>query len=267
MKSKVALAVAIALAVLAAVGIHTYLRRETQRTVQTRKTVSVLVAVKPIRKGVKLTGDMVIDKEVDQFAVQDGRTLLSRDAERVLGQTILADVHPGEPLLWSHLKSESSTENPASGLTPGYRQITIPVDKVTGCAGRLLPGTMVDVIATLRVRRESGSAIDPVTQTVLTSMRVVATDLNVQERYEFLSARERRDFAAYSTVTLRALPLQANLLAFLTEQGKLHLVIRGPDDPTGQDPSKLDKVSLDNLDALMKKASDEKPPAIKAPEH
>ncbi len=264
MKSKVALAVAIALAVLAAVGIRAFLTRAKHEFRGEQKMVPVLIAAKNITKGNPVYSDMVTKDNFDQRVVQDGRTVFPSQLGKIVGKTILKDVRAGEPILWSYFSTRAEKKDPARGLPLGYRQITIPVDKVTGCAGRLLPGTVVDVLATLRVPRDARGAVEPVTQIVLTNMRVEAPDLRSREGYTFLSAREQRDYAAYSTVTLRALPLQATLLAFLADQAKIHLVIRSPDDPTGQDPTKLEKVTLDQLDALIEKASKAKPLAAES---
>lgn len=263
MKSKVALAVAVALALLTAVSIRAYIGKKTDTAGAKRKTVKVLTAAKNLKKGEIVYGDSIGELEVDQRQVSDGRTMLASDAGKILDRKtkVLSNVRKGVFLRWSFFSEESQPEDPARGTPEGFRQVTIPVDKVTGCAGRLLPGTIVDVLVTLRVRRDANSSVEPVTQTVLTGMRIVATDLHARQVHQFLSARERRDFATYSTVTLRVLPLQATLLAFLADQGKLHLVIRGPDDATGMDPSKIDKITLDNLDTLIQKAAREKPPA------
>ena len=261
MKSKVALAVALALAILAAVGIRAYLRQEQEKIQGTRKTVPVLFSVKNIQKGKLVTSDMLEVREVDQQLVQDRRPVFPEQMTNILGKPAQKAIAAGEMLFWAYFISETGDENPAATLTPGYRQITIPVDKVTGLAGRLLPGTHVDVLVTLRVRQGDTSSIEPVTQTALTGVQVVATDLNVRRPSEFLSSRERKDFAAYSTVTLKVLPLQAEVLAHLAEQGKIHLVIRSADDPTGRDPSDLPpKVSSDNLDEMIKRAAQEQPP-------
>jgi len=260
-KSKIALAVAVALALLTAVSIRAYIRQKTDTAGAKRKTVKVLVAAKSLKKGDTVYNDSISELEVDQLQVSDGRTLLASDARRILKRKVLSNVQKGVFLKWSFFSTESQREDPARDTPEGFRQVTIPVDKVTGCAGRLLPGTIVDVLVTLRVRRDANSPVEPVTQTVLTGMRIIATDLHARQVHQFLSARERRDFATYSTVTLRVLPLQATLLAFLADQGKMHLVIRGPDDGTGMDPSKIDKITLDNLDTLIQKAAREKPPA------
>lgn len=262
MKSKVALIVAICLAFLAAIGIKVYLSRQKQDAAKAVKTVPVLFAAKEIKKGTAVSTEMVMIKDVPQTGVQDGRTLVREDLSQVLRKRVMVDVHEGEQLLWSDFIGQPGVEDVQSDLGPGYRRVTIPVDKVTGCAGLLLPGSVVDIYVALRVRTNPNGPIEPVTQLVMTGMKVVATDLNVRVPSAFLSERDRRDFAAYSTVTLRALPLQANLLVFLAEQGKIHLVTRSPDDPTMQDPSKVDKVNFDNLDTIIKKAAEEKPPAL-----
>jgi pilus assembly protein CpaB len=264
-KSKVALGVAIALAIIAAIGIKTYLEREKQSIKGSQRTVPVMIAARNMRKGDVLTNDMITEEQFDVRMVKHGRVIFPRDLPKVLGQKLTADVKAEEPMLWSYFQTRSGIEDPAVGLTPGYRQITIPVDKVTGCAGRLLPGTIVDVLVTLRVRDERSSQIKPITQTVLTNMRVMATDLHSMEVTRFLSSRQRRDFASYSTVTLRTLPLQSNLLAFLADQGKMHLIIRGPADPTATDPSKIEKVTMDNLDSVIQKAAKEELPVIPPP--
>ncbi len=262
MKSKVALAVAIALAIIAAIGIRSYLFQKEQAMRGKQTLVPVVVAATNIRSGETLRTNMVIDDQFDVRMVKHGGVILTSDLPRVLGQPLTSNVQADEPLLWSHFRSRSIIENPAAGLPVGYRQIAIPVDKVTGAAGRLLPGTIVDVLVTLRVRDERSSQIKPVTQQVLTNMRVVATDLHAREVTQFDSARQRRDIASYSTVTLQAKPIQATLLAFLADQGKMHLVIRGPADPTATDPSAIEKISLDNLDTIIRKAAQEERPTI-----
>lgn len=267
MKSKAALVVAIALAFLAAIGIKVYLNQETQQAQAVSKKVPVVFSTKIIRKGTVVTGDMVVEREVPEDTVQATHAVLAGDLERILNKMPIQNTVAADQMLTqSDFREEGAAENPAAGLPRGYRQITIPVDKVTGCAGRLLPGAVVDVLVTLRKRSDAPGQgqIEPVTQLALAGVTVVATDLNVRRVQEFLSARERRDFASYSTVSLQALPLQSLLLAFLAEQGKIHLVVRNPDDPTGQDPSRMDKISLDDLDTIIRKAAEEKPESVPA---
>jgi len=260
-KSKVALAVAIALAILAAVGIKAFLEGQQQRISGSTSEVEILVAKKDIRQGTIVESGMVVARKVPKEAIVSGLSILDTDINRgVVGSRILQTVKEGEPLFWSFFGSQTERTQPAKGLPPGYRQIAIPVDKVTGCAGRLIPGSVVDVLVTLRVRRAPNSPIEPVTQTVLTGMTVIAVDLYEMAPSRILTSRQRRNFSAYSTVTLRALPQQATLLAFLADQGKLHLVIRAPDDASWKDPAAIEKVTIQNLDDIIQKAAKEEPP-------
>jgi len=263
-KSKVALAVAIALAILAAVGIRAYLRQEVEKRTGEQKLVPVLAAAKNIRAGAQVFSDMVQEKMVDQLSVQDRQPILAYEARKIYSQRIQKAARAGQLLMWDHFKTPSKREAPDEGLLVGYRQITVPVDKVTGCAGRLLPGTTVDVLVTLRKRPRPNAPIEAVTQPALTGVKVAAVDLRTRRPYEFLSSKERREYAAYSTVTLEVLPGQAALLAFLADQGKMHLVIRSPDDPTGTDPANWQKISIENLDAVIRRAAEAKPEAVAA---
>ena len=266
MKSKIALAVAVTLAIFTAVGLKAYIEQKTGDARKKQKMVKVLAAARDIKKGEKVFGDMVSEVEIEQRQIKGpGDAILASELRKITTEA-LKNIKAGDHLKWAHFLAKPRGLDPSQGMNQGYRQIAIPVDKVTGCAGRLLPGTIVDVLVTLRVRRDANSPVEPVTQTVLTGVRVVATDLHSREVHDFLSARERRDYATYSTVTLRALPHQTNLLAFLADQGKIHLVIRRPDDGTGADPTKLDKITLDNLDTLIRKAAAEKPETVAPPE-
>ena len=264
MKSKVALVVAIALAILTAIGIKAYLLDEQKKYAGSTQEVTVLVATRDVTRGEVLKPGMVDTKKVPEQVVQDRRAVFDWNLNSVVGRPLQMGVKEDDILYWSYFKVEDKGEDPAAGLDQGYRAITIPVDKVTGCAGRLLPRSTVDVLVTLRLRSSPNAPIEPVTQTVLTGVMVLATDLYAVRPYQ-LSGRQRREFAAYSTVTLRATPLQANVLAFLAEQGKMHLVIRASDDPTQTDPGKIDKVTMDNLDQMIKKAVAEGAPKAPAP--
>ena len=256
MKAKVALAVAIALAILAAVGIRAYLNKERERIGGERKVVEILVAAQRIPAGSLVKATMLKPVEVDQASITAGHYAF-RELDAILNRRIMKNVAQDEAILRDHFFTPSRRARPAEDEPLGLRQITIPVDKVRGCAGRLVPHTIVDVLCTLR-RRDAKGNIQQETMTVLTNVTVVATDLHVDPTDTFLSAKHRRELASYSTVTLRASPLEANILAFLADQGKIHLVIRGPADETDLDPAKIDPVRLDNLNDLIKTAAQER---------
>jgi pilus assembly protein CpaB len=257
LKSRIALLVAIALAGLAAIGLRAYMTQMRQQYRARSKEVPVLVAARNIQSGQTISADMIDERMVDETAVQDGRTLMQQDLGRILGLPILANVSTGELLRWDYFRKATGQANTTIGLdAPGYRAVTIPVDKVSGCGGRLLPGTQVDVLVTIRERsNDPNQPVQPVTLTALTDMRVIATDLHERPPNTFFSARERRDYASYSTVTLRATGLEARLLVHLVDQGKIHLIIRAPDDDTGTDPGRMDKITTRELDTLIEKAA------------
>jgi pilus assembly protein CpaB len=257
LKSRAALFVAILLAGLAAIGLRAYMTQMRRQYTARSKQVPVLFAARNIRSGTSIGAEMVEERMVDELAVQDGRTLMQQDLGRILGLPILANVAAGEMLRWDYFRKARGQIDSSTGLdTPGFRAITIPVDKVSGCGGRLLPGSQVDILATIRERgTDPNQPVQPVTLTALTDIRVIATDLNAQVPSTFVSSRERRDFAAYSTVTLRVDDVAARLLVHLVDQAKIHLVIRAPDDDTGLDPTVMERVTTRNLDQMIQRAA------------
>ena len=257
MKSKVALAVAIGLAIIAAVGIRAYLRRKDKEYRGSRRTVFVLSAKKRISRGTPLSPDMLDEKEVSQELVQDGRMILSKDHHRVARSKVLRTINPGEVLYWTDFGGRGTKADPGAGLPRGYRAIAIPVDKVTGCAGRLLPGSVVDVVVTRPLKK--GSKKDTGTHVLLTKMPVLATDLNVDRPARRMTGKERRELSAYSTVTLRALPLEATLLAHVVGEGyQIHLIIRNPGDSAEQPKESVDiePIDLTRLKEVLKAIED-----------
>ena len=259
MKSKVALAVAIALAIIAAIGIRAYIGQKERQFSGRQKNVYILVASKRIHKGTAISPDMLGEKAIPEDRVLDSRLILNTDHHKVNQRKVARTINAGEPLYWSDFPGRAESADPTTGLEAGYRAITVPVDKVTGCAGRLLPGTIIDVIAPVPIdpKLQTRQNKEPKMNIVLTKLRVLATDLNIQRPAAFLSAKHRREFAAYSTVTLHARPKEAVVLAYLAKEGTLHLVIRTPDDPAVTDTEQFKGVSKENLGEVLREIAKE----------
>ncbi len=256
MKSRVALAVAIALAILAAVGLKVYMIQKDREKAATQRLIPVLVMKKNLNKGQVFTSDMAEVEQVDQAVAQGRAPVFPDQLLKFANSPIQKSVRAREILFQDHFITESALENPAKDMTPGDRQVTVPVDKVTGLAGRLIPGSIVDVIVTMRAQEDASGPAEPVTQTALTGMLVIATDLNVERP---LSARERREYASYSTVTLRANSKEAEILAHISKLGEIQLILRGVGDDTGLDrPAKLEKVTPKSLDKMIQEVVTEK---------
>ena len=108
--------------------------------------VTVLALAKPAEKDKAITDDMVKTLELPRrWAPQ---TAL-RDRARLIGQVALADIPAGS------LLQEGMIGSPPE-LATGEREIAILVDAETGVAGKISPGSIVDIVATFAGDEQQG---------------------------------------------------------------------------------------------------------------
>ena len=108
--------------------------------------VTVLALAKPAEKDKAITDDMVKTLELPRrWAPQ---TALS-DRARLIGQVAQADIPSGSVL------QEGMIGSPPE-LAAGEREIAILVDAETGVAGKISPGSIVDIVATFAGDEQQG---------------------------------------------------------------------------------------------------------------
>jgi pilus assembly protein CpaB len=194
----------------------------------------VLVAKKDIPSGSIIESDMIDSSIVPNQFVQPQAVT---SVDRVLGMITLAPISRGEQISLSKL-SKARRESNAGGLagnTPaGKRAISISVDSISSVSGMVRPGDYVDVIATLQIpvqgpdgQLSSQIAVVPLFQNVL----VLAVGQNMGfsrssgDRYT-----DKESGSSGGLITLALGPQEANLIAFVQEQGKMRLTLRSPAD-------------------------------------
>lgn len=135
--------------------------------------------------------------------------------------------------LGSQLTASSVGTNVAEALPvrlrPGMRAVSIPVDRVKGVSGMILPGDRVDVIAIPPMR---GNGAPPKAVTILRGMRVLAVGSNLENPTATPSAEEESAL----TVTLEVTPKQADMLAWADQNATLRLALRSPREPIRSEP-------------------------------
>jgi pilus assembly protein CpaB len=108
--------------------------------------VTVLALAKPAEKDKAITDDMVKTLELPRrWAPQTA----VRDRARLIGQVALADIPSGSVLQEGMLGSPPE-------LATGEREIAILVDAETGVAGKISPGSIVDIVATFAGDEQQG---------------------------------------------------------------------------------------------------------------
>jgi pilus assembly protein CpaB len=127
----------------------------------------------------------------------------------------------GEPVLEAALYPTGAAGGLGAVITDHYRAVSVKVDNVIGVAGFVVPGSRVDVMATIR-RVDQEKAI-PFSKVILQDVRVLAVDQKLEEV-------KSGDPELVNVVTLEVSPVQAEHLIYAAHEGRLQLALRSPGD-------------------------------------
>ncbi|VFR36578.1 Flp pilus assembly protein RcpC/CpaB [plant metagenome] len=189
--------------------------------------VPVVVAKKALEAGAPIPADAI---EVVQWPVAPATGFT--DPGQVRGQFLRLDVAPGEPVLASSLLRGLQEQ-----LHEGERAVTVPIDEVTGAAGRVRPGDWVDVFMTFNQGGEVGQTQSRLLQP---RVRVLAYGERVLGGAEPQAAGRQaaQQANAAPRTALLAVPLvDVNDLILASRNGRLQLVLRPTGDADGTDPA------------------------------
>ncbi|MFH0827137.1 MAG: Flp pilus assembly protein CpaB [Candidatus Omnitrophota bacterium] len=286
-KQRIILIVGIILAVLVVVLIKVYLDQQrrtyeedaAQRAARLQEAqTSVLVAREEIPKGTLMSPELFEPQVVPkQYLVPQAITSM----DRISGMVAVVPIAKGEQIALTKLTfpREARTGGGLAEATPvGKRAITITVDNMASVAGMARPGNYVDIIATIPVPglsadgKQTVQAVTvPLFQNVLIlavgqQISTVALSRGESSRYNEggQSQPVPQPQPASSLITVALSPQEANLAAFVQEQGKLRLVLRSPAD------SQLESVQPTSWEVLfqylMPKDTKRKEPVTGEPE-
>ena len=127
----------------------------------------------------------------------------------------------GEPILEAALYPMGAAGGLGAVIADKHRAVSVKVDSVIGVAGFVVPGSRVDVMATIR-RVDQKRAL-PFSKVILQDVRVLAVDQKLEE----VKSGEPE---LVNVVTLEVSPLQAGHLIYAAHEGRLQLALRAPGD-------------------------------------
>jgi pilus assembly protein CpaB len=127
----------------------------------------------------------------------------------------------GEAVLEASLFATGAAGGLGAVITENFRAVSVKVDNVIGVAGFVVPGSRVDVMATLR-RVDHQRAL-PYAKVILQDVRVLAVDQKLEEV-------KSGDPELVNVVTLEVAPTQAEHLIYAAHEGRLQLALRAPGD-------------------------------------
>jgi len=175
---------------------------------------NVVVTVADLTYGVKLDKEMLRVARYPKESVPEG-AFASMDS--VVGQTTKVFMSAREPV--TEIKLSSRGGGLSMLVRPTMRAASLEVNNISGVSGFVLPGDRVDVLTTVDGR---GVNEDAITRTVLQNIEVLAAGQKTEQK-------DNKPITVQS-VTLLVDPDGAETLTLALHEGKIHLVLRNPDD-------------------------------------
>jgi len=213
----IALPIAVTAGTVFACGTYRYVRTQPTHTTSL-PTRPVAVAAADLDVGATITRDDV--KVVDWPANAVPANVLS-DRNELVGRSLVLPMIQNEPFLPVKLASKDSGGGLPPVITPGLRAVSVKVNEVIGVAGYVLPGTRVDVVATVSPTMQPQ---DTTSKVILTNVQVLAAGTKIERD------TERNKPIAVTVVTLLVDPGESEKLTLAATEGKIQLALRNPLD-------------------------------------
>ena len=215
-RTAIVLVVALVMATLASYALYLAVQQMPVREVEVN-SVPIVVATQDLPVGTLITVDHL--KTVPWPANSPVSGGFS-SPEEITDRGLIASVITNEPLTETKLAPREA----GAGLPPliplGMRAISVRVNDVIGVAGFVVPGTRVDVLATV-----SQGQRDSMSKVVVSNVQV----LTAGTRYDLEQARSGEPMPS-TVVTLMVTPDEAERISLAGTEGQLVLTLRNPLD-------------------------------------
>ena len=202
-----------------AYGTYNMMNNPQVRVVQT-KSQPVVVAKNDLSLGVELRLE---DLEVAHFPDGQAPDGAFVKREELVGRGVISSFVKNEPILPAKLAPKEAGAGLPPVIPEGMRAVSVRVNEVIGVAGYVLPGTRVDVLASMS---PTNNAIDMTSKVVLANVQVLTAGTRIEQ--------DQKDGkpVQVTVVTMSVTPEQAERLALASTEGKIQLALRNPLDQT-----------------------------------
>src|SRR5262252_5321819 len=200
-----------------AFGTYNYVQKMPAKTEKT-PTKPVVVAASDLDIGAEIQRDDIRVVDWPQGAVPAN---VISDPQEVIGRGIIVPMVQNEPFLPMKLSSKDGGGGLPPAIPPGLRALSVKVNEVIGVAGYVLPGTRVDVVATVSPSQQPA---DTTSKVILTNVQVLAAGTKIERD------TEKGKPIAVTVVTLLVDPSESEKLTLAANEGKIQLALRNPLD-------------------------------------
>ena len=230
MRTVVVVVIAFVMAGVASYAVYRAVERIPVREVEVAK-VEVVVAGTGVPVGTLLTKNHVKLVGWPSSSPVPG-AFSSIDA--VVGRAAIATLAENEPITEAKVAPREAGAGLPPTIPPGMRAMSVKVNEVIGVAGFVVPGTRVDVLATVKDDK------DMITRTVVSNVLVLAAGT----RYDQDAPRKDGKPIPTTVVTVVVTPPDAERISLASTEGKVMLALRNPMDT---EPTDTQGVRLANL--------------------
>src|SRR5206468_5074275 len=200
-----------------ALATYNYVQKAPGRTV-TIPTRPVVVAASDLDIGAELRRE---DLRVIEWPANAMPAQAINDTKDVVGRGLIMPVIQNEPILPMKLASKDAGAGLPPAIPPGLRAVSVRVNEVIGVAGYVLPGTHVDVVATVSPTEKQN---DMTSKVILTNVLVLAAGTKIDRQ------TDKDKPMPVTVVTLLVAPEEAERLTLASSEGKIQLALRNPLD-------------------------------------
>ena len=201
-----------------AFGTYNYVQKIPSKTTEKMPTTPVVVAASDLDIGAEIQAD---DDRVVDWPQNAAPANAITKKEDVIGRGIIVPMIQNEPFLPMKLSSKDGGGGLPPAIPPGLRAVSVKVNEVIGVAGYVLPGTRVDVVATLSPTQQP---TDTTSKVILTNVAVLASGTKIERD------TEKNKPIAVTVVTLLVDPIESEKLTLAANEGKIQLALRNPLD-------------------------------------
>jgi pilus assembly protein CpaB len=246
------LALAVTAGGVFAYGTYNYVQNlpKAQATMPTRP---VVVAASDLDVGAEIQREDVRVVDWPQSAVPQQAI---SDPNEVVGRGVVVPFVQNEPILAAKLASKDAGGGLPPAIPPGLRAVSVRVNEVIGVAGYVLPGTRVDVLATVNPTDQHQ---DITSKVILTNVQVLAAGTKIERDVE------KNKPMPVSVVTLLVAPEESERLTLASSEGKIQLALRNPLDKATPVTPGIKPAALLGYGGATKMAVARKPKEFGAP--
>ncbi|QUD88584.1 Flp pilus assembly protein CpaB [Phenylobacterium montanum] len=181
-------------------------------------TAPVVVATKPIDRGVALNPTLLRVVNYPADAVPEGafQSLDQLVGKTATPRTALRAMGANEPVLASKLTGAGAKVNLSGTISPGMRAVSLRSNDVTGVGGFVLPGDRVDILVTRTAG--TGDKASSITQVLAENALVLGVDQTADQ------ASDKP--VVTKSVTVEVTPDQAQRISLASSVGQVSLDLR-----------------------------------------